>query len=49
MRTTLDLTLDIVFKLLFEARESREALISLLTAVLRPVVSVLFLRDRQGQ
>lgn len=36
MRTTLDPTLDIVFKMLFEARESRDSLISLLTAVLRP-------------
>ncbi len=36
MRTTLDPTLDIVFKLLFSAPESREALTSLLTAVLRP-------------
>ncbi len=36
MRTTLDPTLDIVFKLLFGASESHEALISLLTAVLRP-------------
>ena len=40
MRTTLDPTLDIVFKLLFGSRANREALISLLTAVLRPPVPI---------
>ena len=36
MRTRLDPTLDIVFKMLFGSRAGREALIDLLTAVLRP-------------
>jgi len=40
MRTTLDPTLDIVFKLLFALRANREALVSLLTAVLRPPVPI---------
>jgi len=36
MRTRLDPTLDIVFKMLFGSQAGREALIDLLTAVLRP-------------
>lgn len=40
MRTTLDPTLDIVFKLLFGASTSRDSLIALLTAVLRPPVPI---------
>ena len=36
MRSTLDPTLDIVFKMLFAAPGSRDTLIALLTAVLRP-------------
>ena len=36
MRTTLDPTLDVVFKMLFGSRASRGALVDLLTAVLRP-------------
>ena len=44
VRTTLSPTLDIIFKLLFEARESREALISLLTAVLRPARPIVEVR-----
>ncbi len=36
MRRTLDPKLDIVFKLLFGSPESKDFLISLLTAVIRP-------------
>ncbi|MBI2373596.1 MAG: PD-(D/E)XK nuclease family transposase, partial [Deltaproteobacteria bacterium] len=36
MRSTLDPTLDVVFKMLFAAPENRDILIALLTAVLRP-------------
>lgn len=40
MRTTLDPILDIVFKMLFAGAENEEALIDLLTAVLRPRVPI---------
>ncbi len=40
MRTTLDPTLDIVFKMLFARPENEGALIDLLTAVLRPRVPI---------
>ena len=36
MRSTLDPTLDVVFKILFARPENRDVLIALLTAVLRP-------------
>lgn len=40
MRSTLDPTLDVVFKLLFGSASNRDALIDLLTAVLRPRVPI---------
>lgn len=40
MRSTLDPTLDIVFKMLFASPESTDTLIALLTAVLRPVSAI---------
>jgi predicted transposase/invertase (TIGR01784 family) len=40
MRSTLDPTLDVVFKMLFATPGSKDCLISLLSAVLRPVVPI---------
>jgi hypothetical protein len=40
VRSTLDPTLDVVFKLLFGAPESHDVLVALLTAVLRPTAPI---------